>query len=59
MGRPSINGVASGDPAFLALALRSYMEWAVDDVMAYAPSDATVPAHLPMPRWAWDGLVSS
>ena len=35
----------------------SYMEWAVSEVLAFGPPDATVPAHLPLPRWDWDGLV--
>jgi hemoglobin len=38
-------------------ALRAYMEWAVRDVMAYAPEDATVPPELAVPRWSWDGLL--
>jgi hemoglobin len=42
------------DPAFRA-ALRAYMEWAVDDVLAYSAEDAAVPSGLPMPRWSWDG----
>ena len=42
------------DPAFRA-AIRSYMEWAVDEVDSYAPSDSRVPANLPMPRWSWNG----
>jgi hemoglobin len=37
-------------------ALRSYMEWAVGEVMSYSPRDATVPPGRPMPRWSWDGL---
>lgn len=37
-------------------ALRSYMEWAVRDVMSYSPRDARVPADLPMPHWSWHGL---
>jgi hemoglobin len=43
------------DPEFRT-ALRSYMEWAVGDVLAYAPPDAVVPASLAVPRWSWDGL---
>ena len=46
------------DPEFRA-ALRSYMEWAVDDVLAYSPHDAQVPAGLNVPRWSWNGLVSA
>jgi hemoglobin len=36
--------------------LRAYMEWAVADVLAYAPEDARVPEKLPTPRWGWNGL---
>ena len=45
----------SADPEFRA-AMHAYMRWAVDNVMAYAPADAAVPAGLPIPRWGWDGL---
>jgi hypothetical protein len=31
------------------------MEWAVEEVLAYSPSDAQVPPALPVPRWSWDG----
>ncbi len=44
------------DPEFRA-ALRAYMEWAVADVMSYAPVDAAVPEALAIPRWSWNGLV--
>jgi hemoglobin len=43
------------DPEFRA-GLRAYMVWAVDDVLAYSPENAVVPAGLPVPRWSWDGL---
>ncbi|MEA2521103.1 MAG: hemoglobin [Actinomycetota bacterium] len=43
------------DPAFRG-ALRSYMEWAVGEVVSYSPKDAVVASDLPMPRWGWDGL---
>jgi hemoglobin len=46
------------DPAFRA-ALRRYMEWAVDDVLAYSAADAVVPPDLPVPRWSWDGPESA
>jgi len=36
-------------------ALRAYMQWAVDDVLAYSPEDAEVPAGASMPHWSWDG----
>lgn len=42
------------DPDFRA-AIRSYMEWAVQEVDSYAPRDSRVPADLPMPRWSWNG----
>src|SRR6185312_1496802 len=35
----------------LRAALQAYMEWAVLDVMNYAPADAMVPAGRPVPRW--------
>jgi hemoglobin len=37
-------------------ALRSYMEWAVGEVMSYSPSGSQVPAGLPVPHWSWAGL---
>lgn len=40
----------------LRAALRAYMEWAVADVMRYAPADAVVPAGRPVPRWTRGGL---
>ena len=46
------------DPEFRA-ALRAYMEWAVADVNEFHDEDATVPDGLGMPRWDWDGLVTS
>lgn len=45
------------DDAELRTALRSYMEWAIADLMAYSPVDSSVPAGLDMPRWSWDGLA--
>ena len=42
------------DPEFRA-SLRSYMEWAVGDVLSYSPPGARVPAALPVPRWSWNG----
>jgi hemoglobin len=44
------------DDAEFRAALRAYMEWAVDDVLAYSPEGAVVPAGVPMPRWTWEGL---
>ena len=40
-------------------ALRAYMEWAVAEVMSYAPRESHVPEGLPTPRWGWNGLESS
>jgi hemoglobin len=42
------------DPDFRA-ALRSYMEWATEEVVSYAPQGSEVPADLPVPRWSWSG----
>ncbi|HEX9032599.1 MAG TPA: group II truncated hemoglobin [Streptosporangiaceae bacterium] len=39
-------------------ALRSYMQWAVSEVMSYAPNGSEPPTGLPVPRWSWDGLKS-
>jgi hemoglobin len=36
--------------------LRSYMTWAVREVLSYSPQDAQVPVGMPVPRWSWDGL---
>jgi hemoglobin len=38
-------------------ALRSYMEWAVGEVLSYSPRGAEVPASLPVPHWSWNGLT--
>ena len=43
------------DPEFRA-AMHAYMEWAVADVLVYAPVGSAVPPGLPMPHWTWDGL---
>ena len=42
------------DPDFRA-ALRSYMVWATEEVVSYAPQGSEVPADLPVPRWSWSG----
>src|ERR1700716_1756171 len=34
-------------------ALRSYMEWAVVDVLSYSAPGSRVPARLSVPRWSW------
>ena len=46
------------DPEFRAT-LRAYMEWAVVEVLFYAPSGSQVPPDLRVPRWSWDGLQSA
>ena len=43
------------DPAFRG-AMRSYMRWAVGDVLAYSPVGTIVAPGAVMPRWGWDGL---
>jgi hemoglobin len=43
------------DPEFRA-ALRSYMQWAVADVLVYSPVGSTVPGRVEMPHWSWNGL---
>jgi hemoglobin len=35
------------------------MEWGVAEVLSYPDPSAMVPAGLSMPRWSWDGLVTS
>jgi hemoglobin len=44
------------DPEFRQV-LHDYMEWAVGDVLVYAPVGSRVPHGVPMPHWSWDGLV--
>jgi len=44
------------DPEFRN-SLRAYMEWAVQDVLAYSPLGSEVPSGVPVPRWSWEGLV--
>jgi hemoglobin len=43
----------------LAAAFRSYMEWAVTEVLSYPDRDSVVPPGLPMPQWSWNGLRSN
>ena len=43
------------DPEFRR-GLRSYMEWAVRDVIAYSPRGTAVSLSMSMPRWTWDRL---
>jgi len=42
------------EPDFRA-GLRSYMEWAVQEVISYAPQGSQVRSGLPVPRWSWHG----
>jgi hemoglobin len=42
------------DPAFRA-AMRDYMRWATDEMVAHPSPDETIPPDLPMPHWSWDG----
>jgi hemoglobin len=37
-------------------AMRAYMRWAVDDVLAHSPVGTIVAPGAVMPRWGWDGL---
>ena len=43
------------DPEFRT-AMRDYMRWAVDDVLAHSDDRAAIPRGLTTPRWSWDGL---
>ena len=45
----------SGEPELRA-GLRAYMEWAVAEVLSYAPRGSRVAAGLALPRWGWNGL---
>jgi hemoglobin len=42
----------------LRQALRSYMQWAVGQVVSYSPHDSVVPEGLAVPRWSWEGLLT-
>jgi hemoglobin len=55
----AIDEVGIPDEAELRAALRAYMEWAVADVMVYAPAGATVTPGQAMPHWSWEGLQAS
>jgi len=43
------------EPEFRA-AIRTYIDWAVDEVALSHPGDSDIPPALRMPRWSWDGL---
>ena len=45
------------DPEF-RIALRDYMVWAVDQVLAYPEAEPPVPPGLSVPHWTWDGLAA-
>ncbi len=46
------------DDPELRAALRAYMSWAVEKVLAWGPEGSVVPAGRGTPRWTWDGLVA-
>jgi hemoglobin len=46
------------DPTLRA-ALRAYMKWAVGEVVLSRPNDSTIPPHLPVRHWSWDGLQAA
>lgn len=50
----AMDDAALPDTPQLREVLRASMEWAVADVLAFAPRGSTVPADLPTPRWTWD-----
>ena len=37
-------------------ALRSYMQWAVEEMLSYPDDQSVVPAGRTVPRWGWTGL---
>jgi hemoglobin len=45
------------DDADFRAALRSYIEWQVDEVALSHPGDDDIPPGLPVPHWSWGGLV--
>ncbi|MGH2932945.1 MAG: group II truncated hemoglobin [Gaiellaceae bacterium] len=45
------------DPEFRT-AMRDYMRWAVDNVLAYPEVEGVAPG-TPMPRWGWNGLQAA
>jgi hemoglobin len=46
------------DPEFRA-AMKAYMRWAVDNLVAYSAVGTVVPAGLPLPSWGWNGSENS
>jgi hemoglobin len=55
----ALDDAAISEDVELRAALRTYMEWSLADVLQYAPADAVVPDRLAVPRWTWEGLVST
>ncbi|HEX3332985.1 MAG TPA: hypothetical protein VHS57_01500 [Acidimicrobiales bacterium] len=51
----ALDDAALPDDPGLRDALRAYMEWAVADVMSYAPVGSVVPDARVVPRWSWGG----
>lgn len=49
----------AGFPEDVKPALAAYMEYAVAEVVRYAPKGSVVPKSLPTPKWGWDGLIAS
>jgi hemoglobin len=43
-----------GDPQFRSI-LKSFIDEATSEVIAYSPRGSRVPAGLRIPRWGWDG----
>ena len=52
----AMDDVGLPDDTEFRAAMTAYMEWAISDMEAYTPIDATVPDKLSIPRWSWDGL---
>jgi hemoglobin len=51
----ALDDAAIPDDPELRAALTSYMAWAVEQFMAYAPYGSRVPLDVRVPRWSWDG----
>jgi hemoglobin len=47
------------DDAEFRKTMRAYMHWATREVNSYAPAGTRVEPDLPMPRWSWEGLVTT
>jgi len=54
----AIDDAGLPDDPELRAALRAYMAWAVDEVVALSPRGSVVAPNLSTPRWGWQGLVS-